>query len=79
MANEYTLGPLRLAMRSLEDAEKLRAKLEGQSYYDAGNTTYKSPSGTMMTTQIEPSSPETREAGYPYTLVVDCSPEEPRS
>ena len=64
---------LRLAMRSREEAEDLAEHVRGkQSYQRSESTTLSCPAPAVMTARIEPSSPETTTAGYPYTLIIGC-------
>lgn len=75
---EAMTATLGLAMKSREAAEALARSVRGKRRHDEGHVSYECPAPAVMTARIEPSSPETAEAGYPFTLVIGCRvPEDP--
>lgn len=66
-------------MKSEADAKLLAENVRGKRRYDASShVSYVCPAPAVMTARIEPSTSETVEAGYPFTLVIGCRiPEEP--
>ena len=71
--DENMNATLRLAMKSKADAERLARNVRGKRRYEASSSvSYECPAPAVMTARIEPSSKETTEAGYPFTLVIGC-------
>lgn len=64
---------LRLAMKSKADAQKLAQNVRGKRRYErSSNVSCECPEPAVMTVRIESSSPETANAGYPFTLIIGC-------